>query len=373
MPSIRNIHFVSYFKKTCWFILFLSSLPIHLFFNSSVFETNFQGQHWHLTIGTEAFTQGADFFAPGASLAPAGSPHPAYQYDASLGYYVPPPGRWNQADAAMGYGQPVPLEQYAHKTSIIRRNITKTAANAGDWVHLDPSTCHDEYALCNPRSKYGDVMIVVETGTSDAEGWARQEVFNLTDDLSSQWEPYVPSNQTNSLWYSTQCKTKGLDEVNKHCFFSCSSSSGVSNLQPSLDPDSSSWTINFQNISQIGYTLYQAPSFGYNSRFNKLNVKYCLAQPQPSGCKIGVSNLLLMVVIVCIFTKVTQCGLILWKLQDHPLVTLGDAMESFITKPDAQTTGLATLDIADAYRVETRPRRHWSPEEDSSNTKSKAS
>lgn len=373
IPSFKNIQFVSYFKRACWLVLFLSSLPVHLFFNSSVFETGFQGSDWHLTIGTEAFTQGADFSPPGASLAPAGSPHPSYHYDDNTQSYIPD----NYTDKYFydryeyrighGYGEPVTLEQYANRKSDVRQNITWTAANAGEWNVLHPNACRAEYLSCKPRSQYRDVVLVIESGTGNAVGWSRQEVFNLTQDLSLLWDAYVPQKNINSLWYSTQCKTT-KELWGKDCENTCGYALGSQvNIPQGLMDDSTplNWVVSFQNLSQLQIPPGQEAAFGFNYEFSNLTVKYCLVEPHPSRCKIGLSNLLLMIVIICISIKITQGSVILWKLQQTSLVTPGDAMESFITKPSLQTAGLGTLDMFDSQQLEIRPRRYWSPEDES--------
>lgn len=43
VPSVGNIFHVSSFKTTAWILFNLSSIPIHLLFNSAVFQTDYQG------------------------------------------------------------------------------------------------------------------------------------------------------------------------------------------------------------------------------------------------------------------------------------------------------------------------------------------
>lgn len=72
---------------------------------------------------------------------------------------------------------------------------------------------------------------------------------------------------------------------------------------------------------------------------NNIRVQYCLAESSGKGCKVAVSNMLFLVVTVCIFIKLVLCMIVVWALRDDPLVTTGDAMASFIIIPrlaDAQ-------------------------------------
>ncbi|OTA86765.1 hypothetical protein M434DRAFT_147619 [Hypoxylon sp. CO27-5] len=373
IPSFKNMQSISHFKRICWFALLSSSLPIHLFFNSSIFVTTFQGSAWHLTIATEAFMQGADFFPPGASLAPAGSSYPAYEYVPSYNAYVTNTTE-GTSSTINGYGIAVPLEQYADKTSTIRQYIAKAATNSSGWTMLDTNTCRSENLLtCKARTQYRDVVVVIETGTNSTVGWSRGEVFNLSRNLFPQWDIYVPPNDINSLWYSTECTITRdvMSLVNpgtQYCNNDCGIALGSQVIIPmelSNTPVSSNWTFQFRTSSLPGITLDTAADYGYNDKFNNLTMKHCLAEPASNVCKVGVSNLLLSVAVICIFIKVAQCCLILWRLPHSSLVTLGDAMESFISKPDPQTFGLGTLDILDSYRLETQSLRYWSSDDES--------
>jgi hypothetical protein len=94
-------------------------------------------------------------------------------------------------------------------------------------------------------------------------------------------------------------------------------------------------------------------SFGYNDKFNELRVKHCMAEPNPEYvCKVGLAPTLLLVVIVCVFVKGVICAGILHRLNCTSLVTPGDAISSFISQPDRNTAGLATMGFADADRLE---------------------
>ncbi|KAI6084678.1 hypothetical protein F4821DRAFT_279952 [Hypoxylon rubiginosum] len=336
IPSVKNLGSVSYFKRFSWLVLLFSSFPIHLFFNSVIFATSFQGSDWQITIATEAFTQGADFYNPGASLAPAGSPYPAFQYDAKYKRYRDP---------------------VIHNSSN-RQRISNAAENGSGWDILDAQSCRAEYLSCNSRSQYRDVVIVIETSTNDATGWKRNDVFNLSHNLSQLWDAYVPPDKINSLWYSASCHiTRRLkyDYMQRECYHDCRA--------PLSELPSPDWELTFHNMLSLETIEAYQKDYEYDYyQFSNLTVKYCLAEPHPQAiCKIELSNLLLLIVIICTFIKSFQCTIIIWKLRHPSLVTLGDALESFITRPDHQTRNLTSLDITDSWRLETRRRRYWYP------------
>lgn len=68
VPSFRNLIHLGPLKLICWLVLACTSVPIHLFFNSLVFQVAEIRSNFGLTIATEPFVQGAEHFAPGMSL-----------------------------------------------------------------------------------------------------------------------------------------------------------------------------------------------------------------------------------------------------------------------------------------------------------------
>ena len=77
------------------------------------------------------------------------------------------------------------------------------------------------------------------------------------------------------------------------------------------------------------------PSSTYTYR-----VQYCLSEPIEERCQVQFSIAIMSVVILCNLIK-TLCMLLALQLQRcQPLVTLGDALESFIRRADPATEGM---------------------------------
>ncbi|CRG91207.1 hypothetical protein PISL3812_08255 [Talaromyces islandicus] len=62
--SINTVFRISPIKTVLLVLFFLSSLPFHLFFNGSIFSTSYAGSDYRLTIASESFTNGAQYFLP---------------------------------------------------------------------------------------------------------------------------------------------------------------------------------------------------------------------------------------------------------------------------------------------------------------------
>lgn len=346
IPSIKNLWYVSRLKSAGWLIFFITSIPIHLLFNSSVFETTYDGSQWYLTLATEAFTQGAPFFPPGASLSPAGIPNRKRLIN----------GPFDNG----GYGEPIFLDQYWNASSVVRQKIASVAEESHSWTFLNPEQCHSEYISCNSRNKYGDVVFILDS-TASKGGWPRSDVFTFdpSTDLSARWDPHIPPNAVNSLWFSTQCHTtryKSLSGKEDDCSNTCLGAMGVNehffHLGERLPMAHEPWLITFfPAVRQHNKSLF-GEGLEFNNEFDFLRVDHCLAHPMQPNCKVGLSNALLLIVILSILIKIIQGSVIIWKLPSESLVTPGDAIESFILYPDPVTKGLGPLDIVDSQRIE---------------------
>lgn len=352
--SLHNLLFVSGLKSFSWFVLLASSAPIHLFFNSAVFETIFQGSEWQMTIGTESLINGTAFFPPGASLAAAGSWMPLCKYfqlkdyDVQDGIYycwhTEGDGSPSFAEPELGFGNAIPLDHYWNFSSPIRRTIDSTVHDAKQWVRLAPDECISEYGQAKPRQEYGDALLIVDTQTQSRIGWARNEIFNLTSPNDVKiWDPHVPADALNPLWYSTHCRATKfwyfLDDLgNSNCNALFGSRSRYST---SLAFDNTDHSI----FPYPAIITDQARELGYQNPFQALDLRYCLVQPLPGRCKVGISNAILLITIISMSIKLTQAAIVAWRLPRRSLVTLGDTIELFIIKPDIATVGQSTLDI----------------------------
>ncbi|KAI2463253.1 hypothetical protein F4781DRAFT_133484 [Annulohypoxylon bovei var. microspora] len=368
ISSIKNVWFVSRMKSLGWFVLFVSSVPIHLLFNSSIFKTNYQGSEWRLTLASSGFgTQGVEFFPPGASLANAGVPSPGLDDLKPNDSYC----EFGSGYEAY-YGEYVNLTEYWNRSSPVYQNITNTATESKGWYNITPKACREEYGSCKPKRQYRDVIIVVDTGTDNPDGWTRSQVFrDPHNDLGPVWDSHIPRNDINSLWYSTQCMSyMPTSVVAIHtntllCINTCRMALGIkpSDLNSNMVVSESNWTIAAQESYMPSCVNANQQELGYNNKFSALNVKYCLVQPSSTyKCQIGLSNLLLSTTIICVLLKAGTCTLVVYYLSRESLVTLGDALESFITNPDPTTIGLGTFDINDSNRLQFGTRIYLGPD-----------
>jgi hypothetical protein len=376
ISSMKNLRFISRFKLLAWLLFLLSSVPIHMVFNSSIFKTDIQGADWQMTISTEAYTSGAStYYGPGASLAPAGSLGPTFRYT-NHGGSTEYCASTNSTKCVRGHGEAISLSEYRNASSTVSKMLNTTAQLSHSWFNISATDCLQEYGSCNPRKRYGDLVAIVKGSAADSLGWTREEVFtNLSSNLSQTWNTIVPGHIENSLWYSTQCTTTRAVKISdgggpEECSNTCAILFGYQSTRISVWSDQNSIgeyapqmidKLTFKRLDEdFPAENLLEQNLGYDANFNDLQLRYCLANPQPSkSCKVGVTNRLFLVTIICICAKIAMGSIVIWKLPSTSLVTPGDAIESLITHPDKTTRGLGTLDILDSQSLEYSPKRPW--------------
>ncbi|KAI6082383.1 hypothetical protein F4821DRAFT_216117 [Hypoxylon rubiginosum] len=375
IPSVRNAFRVSRFKTACWLCLLISSIPIHLLFNSTVFQTDRRESDFHMTIATEEFVNGGPFYPPGQSLVQGGftSFFNTTQYGDILDseyFYYDPTGQ-------TPYGDAVNLTDYADKDSSAVKNISATASKAGRWTKLDAEECKQEYVNCNGLKEHRSLVMVI----NKPGGWIRNDMWHLLDNQTEYWARYVPPDQPNHLFFSAQCQmyAQRIFDRPTECENTCSAALGVSYNDDGenlllLTQDwefpffNSNWEVQVNGTDTSVYhmldgspdsTYFSGSLFtsGLQPMTYNMSVQYCLAEPLERVCHIALSPTLLLAVTLCVIFKTVTAILVtvvLSRRNQAPLVTLGDAMESFIEKPDRITAGMCTIgqtEIRRAMRV----------------------
>ncbi|KAF6815159.1 hypothetical protein CMUS01_12487 [Colletotrichum musicola] len=327
IPSWRNAFRLSWFKAIAWLTIFLTSLPIHLVFNSSMFQVNTLMGDFNVTIAAESFIKdNSVFFLPGASLETSDR-RTSQLEDDRLSFQ----------------------DYYDGKYASQLENVLKPAKNAQDWEKLEPAECVSMYAPreCSGLRDYRDVVVIVK-----GNGWKRSELWNLTGD--ELWESVVPRNELNSVWYTKPCRMQGmLMHAEPLCVGVCTYEFPYqTDLQQWVLPVSWRFPQYHANKSSIPWniTLFSVPgndsSFGF--RFDSpsletrngdqyLEAVYCLAEPRETTCAVAISKPLLLAVILSVLLKVVTCITVIRVLgPEESLVTPGDAICSFISVPESK-------------------------------------
>ena len=83
-----------------------------------------------------------------------------------------------------------------------------------------------------------------------------------------------------------------------------------------------------------------------NGEYPLFPIQYCLSKPVEEHCRLQLSLVIMCIIVFCNFMKVICMYLVLRHQTQPPLVTLGDAIESFLQHKDLTTENLC---LADKY------------------------
>ena len=379
VPSVGNMRHVSASKSVLWLLFAVSSVPLHVFFNSAVFEVDYQGSGFFMAMATDAFASGQDYHGPGASLVPPG----ARLFDnasESIGFH---PDTVN----SVSWGSPVRMEQFLDQSSPAMRNLSAVSKAARSWTRLEGNDCHAQYGVCVPRRDYGNVLLVVDSQfhggpplarQAPAAGFVVDDIYNMTragvawdpynyttDELEQYWDQFGPANQPNPLWFSAWCRVHAA-VGSSSCTHSCAAAVGLPfgsyfDMQGpgSTSAGAAAWDIplaqynaSISTDDQSGWsqaTVPERPNFNTTSvpPGASLEITHCYAEPLEQTCKVALSNPILLIVTLCVVAKAVLSLLACVVLRGDPLVTPGDAMASFITNPGPTTEAEAAVGSMD--------------------------
>ena len=308
VQSLRNLWFIPRHKVGLWLLLALTSVPLHLYFNSSLSESR-ASTDMFLFVATEGF------LAPEAAeqnfirgLPPARSDY--LFFDPTFRT----PGCFENQPAAAVHDDTFP----SSLLSEISRN-----ASVFQWKNLTIDECLSIYDDPDKSlTLYRHAILVVRNESDPAMvGW---------DAHVSAFPAFEERTVFNTLWSTLRFKRTDefigdrMQQIAQNASYADAMRQWEwVHARLGLDPKSRNITINSTCSTRPLATLQAA---------------YCLAEPWVAPCELHVQNLTLMIVcIFCLVKSVVCLVSIILLRHDNPLITPGDAIESFIAMPDPHT------------------------------------
>lgn len=176
-------------------------------------------------------------------------------------------------------------------------------------------------------------------------------MWQLNDEQTELWDRYVSPDEPNHLFFHDRCHMSATKTSPGS--ISCSNNCRE-HLPPEIDldvlVDVSNWSYTFDHSFLSSDTYYGSLEPG---ALNLSNV-YCLAEPLDGRCHIALLPTLLMGVTLCAIIKTCTAVVItrtLSRQNQTSLVTLRDAIASFLEESDPATAGLCTLGQNDIRRL----------------------
>ena len=274
VPNVRNLRRIAWTRIALWWLLAVSSIPLHLLYNSAVFSTLCVREYGVVAVTAE-FLDGAPF----------NSSEPTYDV----------------IDDTM----PIYENYQSNKTSFGRlenKECVKTYSTPALSAYAD-------LLLMTNYSNATNSYLMSETGVCPT-------ILGRSNDCSSNWMCSIPMEN--------YCN---MSDLNKH---------------------PQSWSMGV------------IPAYESNEDI-PVSIDYCLAQKVEEHCKLQFSLAIMLIVILCNLVKTICIGMIAWKRDWRPLVTLGDALASFLDRPDLTTEGNCLVERArfESQEVWSRAPSRW--------------
>ncbi|KAL0263645.1 hypothetical protein SLS55_002626 [Diplodia seriata] len=286
VPNLRNLLYIGKDRRNLFLLLAVSSIPLHLLFNSVVFA-NIQANEYQVIPATPDFLDGATYKTAGLV------PEHIWTRN-STGDQVP-------VDVG-NYTRSLVANATELRDKILRREI-KYENMTAEW-------CVKNYAQ-QFLSSYGNVLVIQDE--IDFKGFEGR----------------------NTAFGSFSCVLDGIQQKQGDSATSCLTSipfHSAPDVFPAWDWQCPPpWQ---DNCTQVDYDVLESqPNWApYGSP-----ARYCLAEVVDEHCRLQFSFAIAGAVIACNIIKTLCMGYIVWKYRQTFLATIGDAIASFLDEPDPET------------------------------------
>ena len=279
VPSARNLRYISLRRSILWAALVASTVPVHLMWNSVIFST-LQNNTFMVVGASRNILQDSQYRCKNGSFDVA--------YPVTLSSDVP---------SGFDYSDVV-CELFNHSRG--------PAETSTPLARLEARECIEQYAS-EIQSKWLNVVVVVNDVDLDSRCELRP----------------IPSNMTQLFAFLTS----GVFWQNgEECIDQSNLDSTVAHTDHPFVTNWAKSQTTWSHLTQV--TL--SPQYP---------IEYCLAMEGSKSCRLGFSLPILLVMIVCNAVKVFAIMCTFKVIKEEHLVTLGDAISSFLQIPDKTTAG----------------------------------
>ena len=282
VPSARNLRYISIYRTILWCVLVVSTLPVHLMWNSVVFST-LQNNTFMVIGASRNMLQDDQYHCRNGSF--------------DITYPVADSSDFPSTSSIIDYSDIV-----CEIFNRARGSTEKTAP----LTRLDARECIEQYAT-EMQSKWSNVVVAIDD-----------------TDLDSRCEiGFVPSNITQLFAFSTPGVFWQMGEK-------CYDQSNPNDTMPTHlnQPYVTNWAKS-QTTWSVQRQLTLNPQYP---------IRYCLAMEGSKMCRLEFSLPILVVMTICNAVKLFAITCTLKIVTEDHFVTLGDAISSFLDAPDRTTT-----------------------------------
>ncbi|KAL9071422.1 MAG: hypothetical protein Q9157_005474 [Trypethelium eluteriae] len=316
--SPSNLRYISKKRQTMWWLLALSSLPLHLIYNSSIFEVTL-GQEYDVTIANGSDTNTINQLASG-NMKNLTNSEWTQLYDTQ---YVP-----NGGDLIL-------VADYFWFDATVQQDI---GAASGNWMPSPPQIGD------GPISNLNVISIGQMNGTVQGVSQPIQASVEFLFNADGTFAINLTQAQYRLLADLTVRPDRNNNETAVSYNFNIPTTTHIS-------------PANASSIFNIVRFINRETSTSWWLESPAVTISYGLSQQINDGSQIQISRTFILVVIGCNIVKVVVIYLTLRltsRTSFRPLITVGDAVASYLEHSDQRTAGaclhdkewLSTLAIA---------------------------
>ncbi|KAE8155330.1 hypothetical protein BDV25DRAFT_135078 [Aspergillus avenaceus] len=344
--SVRNLRTLSWRKRILFLLLILTSTPIHLVYNSTIFSSLGLNEFQVLytshemdpsdiasnapTCWSADFEQSIFSFADEISQGKYRAMTPAECYEDALNPYVPSRG---MAVVQLDYEGTQPADSLFYYPDPI-----KIASRLSIW---------EDYTI---GAVYPMQFDLWEASVPTAQGTVTFTLQNVTD---------IDNPSVDHYWEKNKVHEVGTFEVTD---FDSDFGTLLGYLETGLN--ATTWREKLSNASKwenatwasqvtttkLGNVCTSTMERQPDSLGKFFNVQGCLALEGVQHCELLISPALCVVVLICNGIKVICMFLATSRSRREVLITLGDGIASFLERPDPTTSGYCMLSRATVQR-----------------------
>ncbi|KAH7348020.1 hypothetical protein BKA66DRAFT_309730 [Pyrenochaeta sp. MPI-SDFR-AT-0127] len=285
VPGVRNIKYIGRQRKILWFLLGLSSLPLHLLYNSAVFAS-ISSNDYHVYSVSQSFVEDAECLnCTGVMVVTSTS-------NTSL---------------------PETL------TSLWKK------ARAGHLERLSPAECINQYAQIINSNRRNVLLVANDTNFPPPEknrrfGGSRAYWMNSFSADSAQ------GTQMAADAYGWICSGPS-SKLSAYC----------SDEVDAIKRAPEDWQVgdycNRNSVHSCDYSYFP--------------VEYCLSERAEQKCRLHFEPTIAIIITVLNFLKACLMFYVAFKIQEQPLMNMGDAVASFLEKKDLTTKNMCLSTLTD--------------------------
>ncbi|PVH98173.1 hypothetical protein DM02DRAFT_596380 [Periconia macrospinosa] len=286
--SLRNLRSINRKRVMIWALLGLSSLPLHLLYNSAVYMSIASFEYYAAAVG-QSFIDNPN--CDGCTDV----------YDST---------HWNSTSRSL----------YPNATNEKVRDL-RQKAREGRLKRLENLDCINTYAKMI-QSTFGSVLLVVQDKDVPS-----QNPKSMQENSSVFWDSfnYNAQGSIDMEPYKWICSSFATNRSSPDC----TKNIGKVRASP-VD-----WTVKIPCL--IGQRDDECENTGSHM---KGPIQYCLAEEVEPVCRIQWSMPIAIVVVILNFFKAALIFYTAFGIKEEPLMAIGDAVTSFLESPDTTTRNM---------------------------------